>query len=189
GLFRADLRHRLNVFPIHLPALRERGEDIIELATFFAQRAAKIAKRPLPILSDEVQRALRRYPWRGNVRELRNVIERAMILSDAATIELRQMPLEVAHADTRTMIRRTVSEFGVAPPRPAGGSAAVMTSNVSDDSPMATLSDAIRTHILKALTLCNGKISGVGGAAELLEIKPKTLESKMRKLGIRREWR
>jgi len=86
--FRADLYYRLNVFPIHVPALRDRPEDIPALARFFVQRLARPMNRYVEVIPSETLEALRRYPWPGNVRELANLIERAMILSKGRTLEV-----------------------------------------------------------------------------------------------------
>ena len=82
GRFREDLFYRLNVLPIHLPALRERGDDVIRLAQHFTTRFAEEYGLPEPVIADDIRRALVSYPWPGNVRELRNSIERAMLLGE-----------------------------------------------------------------------------------------------------------
>jgi two-component system response regulator HydG len=98
GRFREDLYYRLAVFPVHLPALRERESDIFLLASFFVERYAKRNRKTLHGFSPEAQRALERYRWPGNVRELENVIERAIILEDEPRIRLTSLPPEVAAA-------------------------------------------------------------------------------------------
>lgn len=188
GRFRADLLFRLNTFPVHIPPLRERREDITELANHFLLAGAERNGVPVPTIDDEVFAALQRYPWCGNVRELRNVIERTMILCEGGRISLRHLPMEVAYGSTEAALRETICshcpgalhEHAAVKGQP--GPAQI------DDLPLDTLEDAVRTHILKALNRSNGKISGSGGAAQLLDINPKTLESKMKKLGIRRAW-
>ena len=151
GTFRRDLYYRLNVFPIEVPPLRERGEDIAMLAwTFVGEFSAAMGKR-IDRIADDSMSAMEAYSWPGNVRELRNVIERAMILSNGPVLEV--------------LLAKTAVLTVVAP---------------------TTLVDAERAHILAALTQAGGRIRGAGGAAELLDVKPTTLESRMQRLGIRR---
>jgi transcriptional regulator with GAF, ATPase, and Fis domain len=165
GRFRADLWYRINVFPIHLPALRERAEDIPAMAAHFALRAAQrlgLAPR-LPTPGD--LELLRAYPWPGNVRELSAVIERAAILGNGG-------PLEVA----------TALGVGAVPPP-----AAAAPSASSAVEPPQTLDEAARRHIEAALTECLGRIEGPFGAARRLGVNPHTLRGRMRRLGI--DWR
>jgi transcriptional regulator with GAF, ATPase, and Fis domain len=155
GQFRADLFYRLNVFPIYLPPLRERREDISPLVHHFVQRyAAKLGKR-IRSIPDRMMTALIAYPWPGNVRELENVIERAMILTDGH---------ELTAADW------------LPPPR-----------RVQDPARVATLEEVERDHILDVLEGTGWRVSGEGGAAHHLGVKPTTLESRMKKLGIERK--
>jgi formate hydrogenlyase transcriptional activator len=153
--FRNDLYYRLNVFPIKLPALRERGKDIPLLVRYFAQKHAESKGKRIDRIPSETMQALERWHWPGNVRELENLIERAVILTRGATLAV---PL---------------AELQAAPEAAA------------DDS-VATLEDAEREHILKALREARGVISGKAGAAARLGLKRTTLNSKMRKLGITR---
>ncbi|MGD8452918.1 MAG: sigma 54-interacting transcriptional regulator [Phycisphaerae bacterium] len=95
GTFRNDLYYRLNVFPIHLPPLRERPEDVVALVKHFAASAAQEMSRPEPSVSAEAQALLGAYPWPGNIRELRNVMERAVLLCDTGTITPAQLPKEL----------------------------------------------------------------------------------------------
>ncbi len=157
GTFREDLWYRLSVFPIRLPALRERLEDLPALATHFAERAGRrLGGAPLrPGAADLA--LLREYPWPGNVRELAAVIERAAILGNGKRLELRA----ALGASTAPRVR---------PPE-------------SLDE-IATLDEAMADHIRRALARAEGRIEGPGGAAEILAINPHTLRARMRKLGV-----
>jgi transcriptional regulator with GAF, ATPase, and Fis domain len=153
GKFREDLYYRLNVFPIELPPLRERTADIPMLVWQFVRELADAMGKPVEHIPDETIAALEVYPWPGNIRELRNVIERAMILATDGTL------------------RVTLPSAGERAP----------------DRPVApTLADAERRHIEQVLTQCGWRIRGDTGAAARLGLKPTTLESRMRKLGIAR---
>jgi PAS domain S-box-containing protein len=151
GRFREDLFYRLNVFPISVPPLRERAEDIPLLVWAFVEEFARALGKTVRVVAKGSMEALRRYPWPGNVRELRNIIERAMIANSGPTLQ--------------------VALPGVS------------------DSPTARsmgLVDFEREHILHVLELTRWRVRGKAGAAEILRIKPTTLESRMAKLGIQR---
>ena len=151
GRFRMDLYYRLNVFPISVPPLRERPEDIPPLAwNFVRQYERKMGKR-IEHIPRKGMEALQRYPWPGNARELRNVIERAMIASSGRNLEV-QAPLASAPEASRDL----------------------------------TLEDAERGHITGVLKKTGWRVTGKGGAAEILGLKRTTLQAKMKKLGIRR---
>jgi len=154
GGFRSDLFFRLNVFPILVPPLRDRREDIELLTHFFVQRYARKFNRYIERIPSKVITMLENYDWPGNVRELENVIERAMILNSG--------PQFVVHE----------SMLGRYPYGP-------------DFQRSQALDDVIRNHILKVLYMSGGRIYGKKGAAEMLGMKPSTLQSKMKKLGIR----
>jgi len=147
--FRSDLYYRLNVFPITVPSLRERPEDIVPLAQRFAQKFARRMKKAVEVIAPETQQALMLYHWPGNIRELQNVIERAVILSRGPVL---QVPL---------------SEMKLV---------------VND----ATLAGTEREYIVRILRETNWVVSGNNGAARRLGLNRSTLQSKMRKLGIRR---
>jgi transcriptional regulator with GAF, ATPase, and Fis domain len=152
--FRDDLYYRLNVFPITLPSLRERREDIPLLAQHLANRFARAMPKPVKPIPDSVSRALQQYDWPGNIRELENVIQRAIILSPDGVISINDISLSSAKPAT----------------------AATGT----------TLEEVERNHIQRMLSTTLWRIEGRRGAAELLGLKPSTLRSRLRKLGIRR---
>jgi formate hydrogenlyase transcriptional activator len=156
--FRMDLYYRLNVFPIVIPPLRERREDIPLLVRYFAQKYARRMKKPIDTVPVKAMAALTEYYWPGNVRELENFIERAVILSRGAEL---QLPL--AELKQRTKAPVTVSSNG-----------------------LETLEHAEREHIMRALGESRWVIGGPRGAAARLGMKRTTLQSRMRKLGIDR---
>jgi len=167
GKFREDLWYRIAVFPIFLPPLRERREDIPALAAHFAQRAAIRFGLHSPLPSRDEIDLLLSYPWPGNVRELAAVIDRAAILGNGER-------LEIARA-------LGVPSNPFAPPPDGQRSAFVPPPSPADLAPLDT---AVRQHIEAALVLTKGRIEGPHGAALLLKINPHTLRAKMRKLGI-----
>jgi len=151
GKFRKDLYYRLNVFPIAIPPLRERPEDIPLLVWAFVRQYEKKMGKRIDHIPRKSMEALQRYPWPGNARELRNAVEHAMIVSSGKTL-------------------------GVSVPR-----------RVSTETPAnLSLEDAERRHILGVLQKSGWRLTGRGGAAEILGLKRTTLQSKMKKLGIRR---
>ena len=156
--FRRDLYYRLNVFPITIPSLRERREDIPLLVRYFAQKYAQRMKKPIDNIPAKAMSALAEYDWPGNVRELENFIERAVILSRGAELEI---PL--------TELKQTAR---LLPAGPVNG--------------LATLEHAEREHITRVLSETNWVIGGPAGAAARLGMKRTTLQSRMRKLGISR---
>ena len=163
GQFRPDLWYRLAVFPIRLPALRERPEDIPALAAHFALRSAqRLGLSPLLPTSDDIA-LLVAYPWPGNVRELSAVIERAALLGDGRKLEI-------------------AAALGTAPP-PAATAALPWPASFSPTTHL-TLDEAMARHIETALVHTEGQIEGRHGAAALLQINPHTLRARMRKLGI-----
>jgi transcriptional regulator with GAF, ATPase, and Fis domain len=173
GRFREDLWYRLAVFPIRLPALRERSDDVGELATHFALRSAKRFGLPPLVPTPEDVRLLAAYPWPGNVRELRAVIERAAILGNGRRLEIATalgIGLPPMHSQ---------SVSSTAPP----------PSSRPDAAPgkLSTLDQAMAEHIERALTATRGRIEGGTGAARILGINPYTLRARMRKLGV--DWR
>ena len=160
GRFREDLFFRLNVFPIFIPPLRQRREDIQALARHFIERKAReMNLADLPALAPGAVRQLEAYDWPGNVRELQNVIERALILNRSGPLGFSDLG-EHGFAKERGPIHE-------------GGPAEV-----------ASLDEAIVAHIRWALERTGGKVSGPGGAAELLRVNPSTLRAKIRKLRV-----
>jgi formate hydrogenlyase transcriptional activator len=159
GTFREDLFYRLNVFPIHIPSLRDRADDIPLLVEYFIERYAKKAGKKIKRISKRTFDLFRAYDWPGNIRELQNVVERAVILSDG----------EIFSVD-ETWLKREPSQTLPRPSLPDGG--------LSRDP------ERERALIEAALAESGGRISGPGGAASKLGIPRQTLESKIRSLGI-----
>jgi formate hydrogenlyase transcriptional activator len=156
--FRQDLYYRLNVFPITIPPLRERKEDIPLLVRYFAQKYARRMKKPIDTIPTKAMTALTEYHWPGNVRELENFIERAVILSRG-----RELAVPLSEFKPQTI-----------------------AASANYPSNLSTLEEAEREHILRALSEANWVIGGPAGAATRLGMKRTTLQSLMRKLGITR---
>jgi PAS domain S-box-containing protein len=165
GKFREDLFYRLNVFPIMVPPLRERGEDVALLAASFAQRFATRMRRQFDPLSPDCIRRLKAYHWPGNVRELENVLERAVIIASGRTLNLDRALPEVP----RTQPEQT----GISLEEPK-----IRTAR--------EIEELERVNILRALESTGWRVSGGNGAAQLLGIKPTTLSSRMKALGLNR---
>lgn len=158
GKFRSDLYYRLNVFPIHLPPLRERTEDIPLLVHYFIQKYQKKLGKNIVGVSRNVMNKLMEYSWPGNIRELEHVIERSFILCNDSTMKNIYLPtLHISESKEK-------------------------------EEKLKSFSDMERAHIIEVLQHCKGKVSGPGGAAEILQLKPTTLEFKMKKLGITRQF-
>jgi PAS domain S-box-containing protein len=155
GEFRSDLYYRLKVFPLEVPPLRERTEDIPLLVKYFVSQHARRMNRHIETIPPETMQALVRWRWPGNVRELENFMERAVILSPGP------------------VLRAPLGELHLTVEKPA-------------ESTSASLHDAERDHILRVLREAKGMISGAGGAAKRLGLKRTTLNSKLKKLGIKR---
>jgi transcriptional regulator with GAF, ATPase, and Fis domain len=179
GRFREDLWYRICVFPIHLPALRERPDDIAALATHFALKAARRLSLPPALPTQEDLALLRSYPWPGNVRELNVVIERAAILGDGRCLEVATA-LGALHRGSGPLPgTRPESVVPVVEP-PA---VAARDAQRGD----ATLVAVMARHIEAALAACHGRVDGPFGAAQRLGVNPHTLRARMRKLGI--DWK
>ena len=157
GEFREDLFYRLNVLPITLPPLRERGKDISIIVQAFVDKFSQKMGKQIDTIPQKVMDELSSYSWPGNVRELENIIERAIILSNNNILKLQ---------DRLTNKNSTNSE--------------------NSDSSLKTFSDMEKDHIIKVLEHTDWRVSGEQGAATILEMHPNTLRSRMSKLGIRR---
>jgi transcriptional regulator with GAF, ATPase, and Fis domain len=154
GEFREDLYYRLNVFPINLPPLRSRKNDIPMLVKHFIEKySAKIGKM-IQSIPKSAMDTLQSYHWPGNVRELENIIERALVISQGNKLELGDWFSRPPSAGHRKHI--------------------------------LSMPDLERQHILEVLNLTSWRVSGKGGAADILDLKPTTLEARMKKLGIKR---
>jgi formate hydrogenlyase transcriptional activator len=166
--FRSDLYYRLNVFPIQIPALRERREDVPLLVRYFVQKFSRRLNKAVEYVPAEAMDALANYAWPGNIRELENLIERAVLLSPGKELRVPVSELKSATAaDPSSSL--SSSAFSGFPP-----------------SSISTLEEAERQHILRALRQTEWRIAGLKGAAALLGMKRTTLQARMRKLGIRR---
>jgi DNA-binding NtrC family response regulator len=156
GNFRLDLYYRLNVFPITLVPLRERKQDIPALANHFLKVYSNIPGRSDITISASAMQQLYNYSWPGNIRELQHLIERHVLMAKKSMIESFEMPEPLPNA---------------------------RFSSVSD-SELKPFDEMDKDHIVSALRKCNGKVAGQGGAGELLNLRPTTLRSKMKRLGI-----
>jgi formate hydrogenlyase transcriptional activator len=165
--FRSDLYYRLNVFPINVPPLRERTEDIPLLVHFFANKFAQQMKRPIESVPKEMMNALVNYHWPGNIRELQNLIERAVILSRGSTLVVPLDELKESNHRDQSLS--------------AGTSKVTTQTNGAE-----TLESVERDHILKVLGESSWVIGGPKGAAARLGLNRTTLNHRMRKLGITR---
>ncbi|MFG0251328.1 MAG: sigma 54-interacting transcriptional regulator [Phycisphaerales bacterium JB038] len=176
GTFREDLWYRLAVFPVHIPPLRERRDDIPQLAAHFALRAAKRLGLPPHIPSQADCELLLRYAWPGNVRELAAVIERAAILGNGRRLDL---------AGALGLAGGLEVEVSVTPEQhPATGPTSVERMQ-PERPPTQSLDEAMKGHIRKVLEKTRGRVEGPFGAARLLQINANTLRSRMRKLGLK----
>ena len=171
GKFRADLFYRLNVLPIHNPALRERRADIAPLTMFFLSRFARKFGRKIDGVTQETMTMLENYSWPGNVRELQNIIERGVVLANGSVLTLDHIWMPVNSASTLTAAAAQSSVTIV--PR-----ASAISSN--------SLENVERQHILEVLTQANWVIEGERGAAKILNLHPNTLRSRLKKLHIQR---
>ncbi len=164
GRFRQDLWYRLNVFPITIPPLRQRREDIPMLVKHFVEKHSHKLARPVREVSRGTLKALQRHSWPGNVRELENVVERAVILSRGSRLEIKDddpFAKDLVLVDPASVVRPSTQR--------------------------ATLRDAERELIAATLQRVGWRVSGPGGAAEVLGINASTLRSRMRKLGLSRQ--
>jgi len=160
GRFRLDLYYRLNVFPIELPALRQRKEDIEVLVYHFLDKYSRKNSRVVSSISATALATLQSYDWPGNIRELEHLIERSMLMANGPEITAIELP------------QSNTTSF----------------SEPEDSGKAKTMEEMERDHIMRVLKMCNGKVFGPGGAAEVLNIPSTTLNSKIKKLGIRYEF-
>ncbi|MEE4186603.1 MAG: sigma 54-interacting transcriptional regulator [Gammaproteobacteria bacterium] len=162
GNFREDLYYRLSVFPVQVPPLRKRGDDVIQLAMHFLEQICRDFGRPVPNLTQSQVEAMRAYAWPGNIRELKNVIERAVILSpaDASRLEL-SLPTEGGPVQL-----------------------AAAESAAADFLTEREMKAQQRENLRRALEFAGWRVSGKGGAAELLGLRPSTLTDRMRSFGL-----
>ena len=158
--FRSDLFYRLSVFPIRVPPLRERREDIPLLVRYFVGKFSTRMECHMETISKETMKALTAWPWPGNIRELENLMERSVILSDGSVLRVPLSELKTA-------------SLPVASP--------------SDQNPDQSLDSAEREHILHVLRETGGRLSGPDGAARRLGLKRTTLQSKVQRLKITRQ--
>jgi formate hydrogenlyase transcriptional activator len=167
--FREDLYYRLNIFPIFLPALRERKADIPEFVRYFVQQSAHSMDKTIKTIPDETMRFLVSYPWPGNIRELQNVIERAVILSSDSVLRVALSELEANNAPVSNLESADQSE--------------------DHGNIRRILEEIERNQILAALGHTRWVVSGSNGAAARLGMKRSTLQARMQKLGIVRSSR
>jgi len=160
GRFRLDLYYRLNVFPIILPPLRERKEDLPALVDYFVNHYNHKAGKKITGITDKALKKMLGYNWPGNIRELEHLIERHILLTRGTVIEDVNLPTFTQKDQQETTLNGRVK----------------------------TMDENERDHILAVLKKCDGKIWGFGGAAELLNLPPSTLKSRMKKLGIKKEY-
>jgi two-component system, NtrC family, response regulator HydG len=160
GRYRSDLYYRLNVFPITIPPLRERGDDIVILAYFFAQKFRVKFKKNITSINEESLQRLQNYNFPGNIRELEHIIERAVLVNDGEELKIDLQPGRE---------QSTVEKNNVAPTR----------------KQLVSLEEMERSYIREVLQHTNGQIEGRGGAAEILNLPSSTLRSRMKKLGLK----
>ena len=172
GRFRSDLFYRLNVLPLQLPPLRERRSDIPQLVALCLSRFAKRFGKKVEGVSQETMANLMSYPWPGNIRELQNVMERAVVLSAGPTLRLdKDLVPVIASEGNRETAEIPAQEAQMAAPSVLG---------------LPTLEEVERCHVLAALQQAGGVIDGPNGAARILDLHPNTLRHRMSKLGIKR---
>jgi formate hydrogenlyase transcriptional activator len=168
--FRSDLYYRLNVFPIQIPPLRERREDVPLLVRYFVQNFSRRLNKTVEFVPAEAMDALVNYAWPGNIRELENLIERAVLLSPGKELRVPLSELKPSALSANSNVSADLPLFAPSP----------------SSIPITTLEEAERQHILRALRQTEWRIAGPKGAAAILGMKRTTLQARMRKLAIRR---
>jgi formate hydrogenlyase transcriptional activator len=192
GKFRSDLYYRLNVVPMRVPSLRERANDVPLLTTFFMQRFAKKFNKPVNRTSEETMQRLSSYSWPGNIRELQNIIERAVVLSQGNTLALsvdfdsgsrrgeEAEDSRITHLSSEAHLAQVDHASRIDKEEPQTHTPA------SSPGTSGSLEDVERRHIESVLKQTNWMIEGERGAAKILSLNPSTLRSRMQKLGIKR---
>jgi transcriptional regulator with GAF, ATPase, and Fis domain len=171
GRFRDDLYYRLSVFPIEVPPLRQRPQDIRPLVLYFVSRHNARHGRSVAEIPESTMTALETYDWPGNIRELENVVERGLILSQGRALRIDASSLNPRSADEPR-----------APAPSAGGE-----NRAGAPAASGTLESVERAHILATLESCNWRVKGRGNAADRLGLNEATLRSRMKRLGIQRK--
>jgi formate hydrogenlyase transcriptional activator len=165
--FRSDLYYRLNVFPVRIPPLRERTDDIPLLVRHFVQQFSRRGNGQIEMIPSETMEALVRYSWPGNIRELQNVIERAVIVSKGPVLKV------------------PITDLRIQPAAVAAAASSKKAAPAGNGPLQGVLDEEERRQILSALERANWVVAGPSGAAALLGMKRSTLQFHMRKLGIR----
>jgi len=183
GRFRSDLFYRLNVIPIELSPLRERASDIPQLVMFFLGRFASKFGKKIDSVDGTTMDLLTEYAWPGNIRELQNLIERAVVLSKGSVLNLDPgfFPSAAGSRHAADATKPSVEDGTRKDRGPADGSPALV------GTPTSTLEEIDRQHVLSTLDSCGGVIEGPKGAAKRLGLHPSTLRSRIAKLGINRK--
>jgi formate hydrogenlyase transcriptional activator len=173
--FRSDLYYRLHVFPIRIPPLRERREDIPQLVSYFVQKFAKQMQKKIDAIPSAVMKRLTAWEWPGNIRELENFIERAVIITRGKSLD----------APLGELRKTNTIEFSRANQHEVEEVAGQRTNSHSDKTNVADeFERKQRDEIVRALTACKGRVGGADGAAARLGMNRSTLLSRMRKFGI-----
>lgn len=180
GRFRSDLFYRLNVFPVELPALRNRRSDIPHLVNFFLERFANKFGRKIDAVQNDTMDLLMDYAWPGNIRELQNIIERAVVLTTGTVLTV-----DPAFLPRTSVVGEYRHASSGAPPGP--DHPVIQNPAQSAEASFPSLDQMERNHILAALHRSAGVIDGPKGAARILDLHPNTLRSRMSKLGISRK--
>jgi chemotaxis protein methyltransferase CheR len=170
GTFRSDLYYRLHIFPVNIPPLRERREDIPLMVSAFVERENKRLGKNIEKISRETMEALQNYAWHGNIRELQSVIERAAIVTQGSQLQLADRLAERAKVDSLKAERTAAPSNDVIP----------------TNGNFTTLEELERRYILSVLEKTHWRIHGKNGAADILGLNSNTLRSRLQKLGIKR---